>query len=157
MWDGIAWFTRATHVKPWDLWLTVIWTERKIYTPVAAHRLSMMCERHDISQQFLANLTMRNNTRVLSFTVTRANIEILKVLELRNLLSAYINMIIPVILRPNSSVYDLQKLRYRCAGRTLKGRGKISMFARVTVNDSNLVLFLRVKLARNRWEQLCCS
>ena len=80
-----------------------------------------------------------------------------KVLELRNLHSAYINMHIPVILRPNSSVYDLQKLRYRCAGRALKGRGKISMFARVTVNDSTLVLFLMVKLARNRWEKSCRS
>ena len=48
-----------------------------LYTPVAANRLSMKYERHDISQQFLANLTMRNKTRVLSFTVTRANIEIL--------------------------------------------------------------------------------
>ena len=34
-----------------------------------------------------------------------------KVLELRNLHSAYINMPIPVILRPNPSVYDLQRLR----------------------------------------------
>ena len=32
----------------------------------------------------------------------------------------------------------------------LKGRGKISMFAWVTVNDSTLVLFLMVKLARSR-------
>ena len=66
-------------------------------------------------------------------------------------------MHIPVILRPNSSVYDLQKLRYRCAGCALKGCGKISMFVRVTVNDSTLVLFLMVKLARNRWEKSCRS
>src|SRR4029434_898503 len=79
------------------------------------------------------------------------------VLQLRNLHSAYVNMRIPVILRQNSSVYDLQKLRYRCAGRTLKGRGKISVFARVTVNDSTLVLFLMVKLARNRREKSCRS
>ena len=46
-------------------------------TPVAAHRLSMKYERHDIFQGFLANLTMRNKTRVLSFTVTRANRKIL--------------------------------------------------------------------------------
>ena len=78
-----------------------------------------------------------------------------KVLELRNLHSAYINMHIPVILRPNSSVYDLQKLRFRCAGRALKRRGKILMFARVTVNDSTLVLFLMVKLAS--WEKSCRS
>ena len=31
-------------------------------------------------------------------------------------------MRIPVILRPNSSVSDLQKLRHRCAGRALKGQ-----------------------------------
>lgn len=89
-------------------------------TPVAANRLSMKYERHDFSQRFLANLTMRNKTRVLSFTVTRANIEILpRPFKLRNLRSAYINTCIPVILRPNSSVYDLQKLRYRCAGRAI--------------------------------------
>ena len=66
-------------------------------------------------------------------------------------------MPILVILRPHSSVYYLQKLRYRCTGRALKGRGKISMFARVTVNDSTLDLFLMVKLARNRWEMSCRS
>src|SRR4029434_69124 len=48
------------------------------------------------------------------------------VLEPRNLHSAYINMRIPVILRPNSSVYDLQKLRYGQAC-VLKGRGKINV------------------------------
>src|SRR4029434_9463161 len=52
-------------------------TKRTPYTPVAAHRLSMKYERHAISQRFLANLTMRNKTRVLSFTVTQANIDIL--------------------------------------------------------------------------------
>src|SRR4029434_1526000 len=129
-----------------------------VITPVAAHRLSMKYERHDFSQRFLANLTMRNKTRVLSFTVTRANIEILpRPFKLRNLRSAYINTCIPVILRPNSSVYDLQKLRYRCAGRAIKRCGKIPMFARVTVNDSTLVLFLMVKLARNRREKSCRS
>ena len=46
-------------------------------TPVAGNRLSMNYERHDFSQLFLANLTLRNKTRVLLFTVTRANIEIL--------------------------------------------------------------------------------
>ena len=48
-----------------------------LVTPVAAHRLSMKYERYDFSQRFLANLIMGNKTRVLSFTVTRANIEIL--------------------------------------------------------------------------------
>src|SRR4029434_9293233 len=36
-------------------------------TPVAAHRLSMKYERHYFSQRFLANLTLRNKTRVMLF------------------------------------------------------------------------------------------
>ena len=78
--------------------------------------------------------------------------KIIKVLEFRNLRnSAYIKMRNPAILRPNSSVYDLQKLRYRWAGRTRTKRARQNLdVARVTVNDSTLVLFLMVKLARNR-------
>ena len=48
-----------------------------LITPVAAHRLSMHYERHDFFQRFLANLTLRNKTRVLLFTVTQANIALL--------------------------------------------------------------------------------
>ena len=124
------WRQCITAVTPWDKRRQNIIFKTAYITPVAAHRLSIVCSW--ISRK-------------------------VKVLELRNLHSAYINMRIPFILRPNSSVYDLQKLRYRCARRALKGRGKISMFAQVTVNDSTLVLFLMVKLARNHCEKSCCS
>ena len=61
------------HTRP----ETTALSQTRHSTPVAGHRLSMKYERYDFSQWFLANLTMRNKTRVLSFTVTRANFEIL--------------------------------------------------------------------------------
>ena len=75
---AIIWCLHTAKNKfQYDSYFHVISTCIKYHTLVAGNRLSMNYERHDFSRRFLANLTMRNKTRVLSFTLTRANIEIL--------------------------------------------------------------------------------
>ena len=69
-----------------------------------------------------------------------------KVLELRVVVQTYINLHIPVILSPNSSLYDLQKRRYRFwlwapnrnAGENGRGREARS---RIDLEISNLEVF----------------
>ena len=78
-----------------------------------------------------------------------------KVLELRVVLSAYINSCIAVILSPNLTLYDLQKLRYgiRVLASTLATSAAIfELFATTWDFATKKFVFSRVELGKINWE-----